>query len=250
MSDPLFAKLPHSARIEVLAQIDPKFARMNRDQREAFLWKIETIYLPKAQPPKQIFSWTPNDPASTTKVVPFRAITKVASAGGFVIEASIERRGFFVAHIRILNQRAESIPVRPQTFVLDVSKPKHHILFFEYPSRVGYQYLKAGLNYSYSYAPTERTTIRSATGQTIATVDTPDALARQDMRDAVQTLTDTAFSIARNIEPRSLKEGDLPSGSSVEGDVYFERNDKARELVLRIVVADVGFEIPFSFPKR
>jgi hypothetical protein len=250
MSDPLFSTLPLSTRTEILEQIDPKFAKMNSDRRDTFLWNAETTYLPKAPVPKEVFRWKPNDPASTTQVTDFGPITKTITAKGLVVQASMQRYSFLESHVRIVNDTTETITVRPQTFVLDVLKPKRYTLFFEYPSRVSYQFIKAGMNYTSPYVPTERTTVRSGTGRTVATVDSPDPVAKQDVRDVTTAITNAAFSVAGTVVPKSLKEGAVRPGSSVEGDVYFERSDKAQEIVLKVVLSDVGFEIPFSLSKR
>jgi hypothetical protein len=254
MSDPLFATFSLSTRKEVLTQIDPKFAKMKPDKQDAFLWNAETTYLPKAPSPTETFRWMPNDPASTSEVSSASwigpTVSKTISAGGLAVQASMQRYGFLVAPVRIQNDLKESVTVRPQTFVLDVAKPKHYTLFFEYPSRVSYQFVKAGLDFTLPYHPTERTTVRSGTGRTVATVDSPDAVAKQDIRDITTGVRNAVISVAGAVEPRSLKEGSLPSGSAMEGDVYFERSDNARELVLKMVVSNLGFEIPFSLGKR
>jgi hypothetical protein len=253
MNDPLFPTLPLSTRRDILSQIDPKFAKMKSDKQDAFLWNAETAYLPKAGVPKQTFSWKPNDPASTSQLLDVgwigASVTKTISAGDLVVQATMLRYSFLVAHVRIRNDTTESITVRPQTFVLDVLKPKRYTLFFEYPSRVSYEFIKAGLNYTSPYVPTERTTVRSGSGRTVATVDSPDPVAKQDVRNITTAITNAAVSVAGTVEPKSLKEGIVRPGSSVEGDVYFERSDKAQELVLKIVLSDVGFEIPFSLLK-
>jgi hypothetical protein len=250
MSDPLFATLPLNTRMEILVQIDPKFAKMDFDRRDAFLWRAETTYLPKAAIPKEIFKWKPNDIASTTQVKDFGPITRTITARGLVVQASIDRISFLVSHVRIVNDSTETITVRPQIFVLEVLKPKRYTLFFEYPNRVIYQFVKAGINYTSPYVPTERTTVRSGTGRTVATVDSPDPMAKQDVRDVTTAISNAAFSVARTVVPKSLQEGVVLPGSSVEGDVYFERSDRAQDLVLKVFLSDLGFEIPFSLPKR
>jgi hypothetical protein len=95
MSDPLFPTLPLSTRREILSQIDPKFAKMKANQQDSLLWNAETTYLPKATAPKEVFSWKPNDPASTSQVLDVPSIgptvTKTVIAHGLAAQASMRR---------------------------------------------------------------------------------------------------------------------------------------------------------------
>lgn len=250
LSDLRFHTLPSETRIEILSQIDPKFAKLNLKRKEQFLWEAETQNLPKAPTPEQHFIWRPSESSSTSKITSFSQITKVLSAGGFIVEASIQRAGFFIARIRIVNQSGSPVKVVPQTFVLDGVKPNRKTLYFEYPSRVSAQYRKAGLNQRVPFIPTERTTVRTASGQTVATIDTPDHDARKEFSNMAHTMTDVAFLLAENVGRRSLKEAVLGPREALEGDVYFEGSRKVHELVLKLVLAESGFEIPFSFPKQ
>lgn len=70
------------------------------------------------------------------------------------------------------------------------------------------------------------------------------------MKDTTTAVFLAGIDVAGRVESNSLKEGPLAPGASVEGDVYFEQNNKALDLVLKVFIADSAFEIPFSLPKR
>jgi hypothetical protein len=255
MADPLFSALPISTRREILSQIDRKFAKMNSDKQDAFLWSAETTYLPKAPPPKDVFAWNATGPGSTSELLDIGelapAIGKTVTARGLHVQASVDRKlGFFRCHLRIVNEASNAFMIQPRVFVLNVVKPKRYTLFFEYPSRVSYQLIKAGLHYQLGYTPTERTTVRSGTGRTIATIDAPDHAAEQEVKETTTSVSVAAFTVAGTIESKSLKEDPVAPGASVDGDVYFEQSDNAREVVLRVFISEYAFEIPFSTPKH
>jgi len=255
LSDPLFPTLPLTTRKEILSQLDPKFARMKTEDQNRFLWHTETDYLPKAAAPKQTFRWSAADPNCSSELLQVGwispTITKRIRAHDLNVQAAFERFSFLRAHVRIENATSEAVLVKPQLFVLDVLKPKRTTLFFEYPSRVYYQFMISALNQGPDYVPTERTTVRSgSTGRAIATIDTPDPVARQDVRNENASAVNSAIGCASTIQSKSLKEELLAPGSSIDGDVWFERNEKVRELVLRIFVSDSAFELPFSLARR
>jgi hypothetical protein len=256
LADPLFPTLPLTTRKQILSQVDPKFAKMKTDEQDRFLWNAETDFLPKAAKPRQVNMWRPTDSGCPSELRDVGwispAITKCISVGGLVVQAAIERFSFIRAHVRLENGTPDSVIVKPQIFVLDALKPKRVTLFFEYPARVSHVFMDAALNYTTpGYVPTERTTVRSGvTGRAVATIDVPDPVARQDLKDATSSAVSGAIGYAATVESKSLKEAVLAPATSVEGDVWFESNDKAREVTLRVFISDSAFEIPFSLVKR
>ena len=250
MSDPLFPTLPLGTRKEILSQIDPKFAKMGFERQDAFLWQAETTYLPKAQAPRQVYPWRPTDPSSTSQSDSTGVLTKSVNIHGLVVQSSVQRIGFLIAHIRIQNGTTEAVSFHPEMFRLEVLKPKRYTLFFEYPSRVSWQMFKAGANYTSTYTPMQRTTLQNGAGGTIATVDSPDPVAKKKMEDVAAMVSNGAVSLALTVEPKSLKAGMVLPGNSVEGDVYFEQSDKAQDLTLKVFLSDVAFEFPFTLARR
>ena len=177
-------------------------------------------------------------------------LVKTIKGGGFSIQASIDEISFLFCHLKITNETSEAVTIQPQVFVLNVLKPKRYTLFFEYPSRVSYQFILAGVNYNPTYTPMERTTVRSGTGRTVATIDSPDVGAKEEMKQMATSVSRSAFEVAGTIESKALRKGSLAAGATAEGDVYFEQDKNARELVLKVFISDCGFELPFSIPKH
>jgi len=202
--DPLFPTLPLSTRKEIISQIDRKFAKMKSADQDRFLWHAETDYLPRAETPTRVSQWTGNDPNCTSELLEVGwggpVITKRIKANNLSVQAALERFVFLRAHVRIENGTSEGVLVRPKVFVLQPTKGKQYTLYFEYPSRVYYRFISSALNYQSNYNPTERTTVRSgATGKTIATVDAPDPVAKEEMKDAVSTAVSSTFDYAVTI---------------------------------------------------
>ena len=245
MADPLFPALPLLERQKILSQIDPKFAKLSIQKQDRFLWNAETDYLPKAEIPAAVFTWTPNDANSASGIVD-SALTRSVSGGGLRVEASLERHSFFFSHLRISNSRATPVELRPKTFLLRVVKPKQYTLFFEYPSRVSYEFAAAAADYSPGYYPTERTTVTSGAGNPIARIYSPDPVARQEIDKMAQIERDGAFQYSLLLLQKALQDGVVDPGASVEGDVYFESSSLAREATVRVFCGGYEYDLPFT----
>ena len=213
LADPVFPTLSIEERTRILIQIDPNFAKMSIDKRHAYLWNAETDYLPKAAPPSEIIIWSASDANCRTEFDANGPLKKIINADGVRVAATLETWGAFQrSHLKIVNNSTEPIQIVPQTFVLNVIKPKRYTLFFEYPSRVTRELIMSSLEFS----------------------------------DRHHMATDTGLiTWLGNVEPESIKQGPLLPGTAIEGNVYFEGNKYAREIVLRLSIGNRAFDIPF-----
>jgi hypothetical protein len=211
LADPLFPTLDIDERTEVLAQIDPKFAKMTTNRRNAYLWRAETFYLPKAPIPSEVVRWAATASNCSTEFDGLGALTKTITANGFRIEATLHKMSFFKVHLKIVNNSGRTVQVVPQTFVLNVINPKRYTLFFEYPSRVGFQ---------------------------LATLPARINLDPETLK--------YILGLSAQIVPQSMASGSIPPGAFVEGDVWFESDSHVREAVLRVSIEDRAFDIPFT----
>jgi hypothetical protein len=217
LADPVFEDLFWGDREKIMLQIDPKFARMATDKRNIYLWRAETKYLPQGSATR-VITWTPGNPTSTTEPSMNPAgLRKSLKADGVTVSAILERPGFFVAHIWITNDTDKPISIDPRTWVLSESRPKKHLLHFEYPSRVSREILMNGLLNSGAVGPQG---------------------------------TSGLFKYTDSIEPDALARRELGSGRSVDGNVYFEIDSTTTEAVLRIFLAGLAYDIPFIVPRH
>jgi hypothetical protein len=210
LADPGFEDLSISDRDNIMAQIDPHFARMSYRDRHGYLWRAETKYLPRGNA-ASVVTWVPSM-ASSTSDVSLLGIRKSLTAGNVVVSARLERIRFFEAHVWIVNSTNAPIGIDPRTWVLNVLKPKKYTLYFEYPSRVSWEVGMGVLNNILS-------------------------LPASTMR--------TALDDANSIPATALARLEVQPGQSVDGDVYFEIDSKAKEVVLRIFIAERAYDIPF-----
>jgi hypothetical protein len=217
LADPLFVTLGLDQRTQILTQIDPKFAKLSYDKRHSYIWNAETDYLPKAGTPKTIFTWTASDPNCSSEFESSGSLKKIITANNIRVEATLKRglSGFLVSHLRIVNNSDGTVQIAPQTFVLSVVKPKRFTLFFEYPSRVGFEDSGSWLN--------------------------AIAVAHLDQKAAKFGWDEIA-----KVGPESLSAGPLRSNVAIVGNVWFEQSRAAREVLLRVYLSETEFDIPFT----
>jgi hypothetical protein len=230
LSDPEFYKLWINDRVEILSQIDRKLAKLSFSKLDAFLWEAETANLQKAAPPKRVFAWSATDPGSTADFSYDGKLTRQIKAAAIQIKCTLDNDGFMYAHVRVENDSADPLSIRPETFLVNVLKPKAYVLYFEYPMRVYWQSQKAIYNLYPRYLPGEPT--RPQTEETYA-------WARNG-----------AYRHSATIKEKALYELKLPPNSIIEGNVYFQTDNKAREVVVRAFIGDFAFDFPFSLSKR
>jgi hypothetical protein len=239
LADPEFYKLTVNDRKRILERIDRKFAKMTYEKQDAYLWNAETANLPKPAPPKEVFTWKVDNPGCTAT-----ESTKIMESAGIRVEASLGREEFYRSHIRILNNTKAPLKVRPQTFVLNVVRPKPQALSFEYPGRVSYQVMKVAEKRSADEMARQRGTAPSGmTGGTVPQIQVGTSV---DTSTGVRSAADRAGEILRTY----LIEGVVDPAGKLEGEVYFQRCRGAREFLLRVAVGEYAFDIPFDAPKR
>jgi len=249
LADPAFADLYVSDRQQIMTQIDPKFARMSQRNQDLYLWRAETKYLPRGTA-ASIITWAPGMPGATADSLPAPSpVRKSLDSDGIVVGATLERPSFFWCHVWIANHTDKAVVIDPRTWVLNEIRPKHHTLFFEYPTRVSMTIQESNIN-AHPYDITQRSVIRSGeTGRELATIDIPDTTAKAQwdaQRDArIGSIMDFGRKIVEDALPRS----ELQPGHSVDGTVYFEMDSKPTEVLLRVFLANRAYDIPFIISK-
>jgi hypothetical protein len=168
------------------------------------------LYLANAKSqPVPIAKWRPGEVGSG-ETVKDRQTVRSLSRDGVAVTATISRdEDLLWADVTISNRSKRPLDVNPQTFTLNEVAP----------------------------------------GQSALRVRTPEDVARTVTRESKRIGALMARRRLKRVEDilnRSLRETTLTPGQDVAGSVFFERDDKARELVLRIPTSGVTFEVPLS----
>jgi hypothetical protein len=79
----------------------------------------------------------------------------------------------------------------------------------------------------------------------------PNYLAQHQALEEIAAKNQGALAgMAREINALSLREGNLKPNEKTAGDVWFERDAKSNQFILRVPVGEVIFEFPLSFNRE
>jgi hypothetical protein len=168
------------------------------------------LYLANAKSqPVPIAMWRAGEVGSG-ETLKDRQTVRTLSRDGVAVTATISRdEDLLWAEVTISNRSKRPLDVNPQTFTLNEVAP----------------------------------------GQSALRVRTPEDVARTITRESKRIGALMARRRLKRVEDilnRSLRESTLTPGQDVAGSIFFERDDKAREVVLRIPTSGVTFEVPLS----
>ena len=170
-----------------------------------------------------ICRWSPRDPGST--VVSRNRVNFLSLASRSVtVEAMVEDTGREIrVDMRIENQSEGSIPIDPAAFVFEVESPKAKQLKFETAEKVA--------------------------GRALAIASSMDPMGNGATfnRTAQSAGNGAAEHEAARILQTALRSGSLPPSQAISGAVYFEREKKKEETLLRVPVGKMIFEFPFTW---
>jgi hypothetical protein len=159
--------------------------------------------------PVPIATWRPGDPASG-ETIKDRQTIRSLTRDGVAVSATITRDADLLwADVTISNRSKRRLDVYPQNFTLTEVLPKQMVLAYRTPENVA------------------RTV--TADSKRLGAL-----MARRSTKKPEEILI------------RALREIALMPGQDVAGSVFFERDDKAKDVVLRIPTSGVTFEVPLS----
>jgi hypothetical protein len=178
------------------------------------------------------------------------------SANGITVQVSIEDSGWkYRANVAVSNQSGQSVEIVPGIVTLDELTPNLRSLLATSPEKLAHTTThqvfwtlanavpskSAVANYSANASENERLANRPS--------PTPDYL---NPHVALVSTHRVAFerSESVDIESIALKSGSVPSGQITAGVMWFERENNAHELSLRVPAGDLVYDFSFSFEQK
>lgn len=237
--------------------------------------------LPPTQLPTVI--WSADDPNSD-QVLNAGLPVRILVSDGVAVSASLARNDDVLwANVSVTNRSGRRIDVDPSQFALTEVMPKQKQLPYESPQQI-VKFIKRRADWAnalsgvaaemsrdetttqaeintngqsktdfkaetrpdaFSVKGTARTTSSSRTTATVTT-ETPDYQARMESARAIEKNTAVAESKSVDVLKRALLANTLMPGEDIGGAVFFQRDKKLREAILRIPIAGKIFEFPLS----
>jgi len=182
------------------------------------------------------------------------------TANGVTVQVSLQDTGWKMrANVAVVNSSKQAIFVLPKLVSLDELAPLIKPLRYQDPSQVAkaatHQLLWTSANAAPSLnAQSQRASASPGTEFTAVSFKLPVTDASPNYLAQHQILEETAarnqsalVDLTREINSLALHECTLKSGEKTAGAVWFERDTKSSQLLLRVPVDGLIFEFPLSF---
>jgi hypothetical protein len=182
------------------------------------------------------------------------------TVNGITVQVSLQDTGWKMrANIAVLNAAKQPLYVIPRLMTLDEAAPLIKPLRMQDPARMAkaanHQILwtSASAGPSGGFQP-QRASSASSSGNAyafsyqLASNNAPENyLAQQQAAEQLVARNQAPLlDMVRAIDELSLRESTLKPSEKTAGSVWFERDSRSRQLVLRVPVGGVIFEFPFS----
>jgi hypothetical protein len=182
------------------------------------------------------------------------------TANGVTVQVSLQDTGWKMrANVAVVNSGKQAIYVFPKLVSLDELAPLIKPLRYQDPSQVAkaatHQLLWTSANAAPSLsAQSQRASTSSGTEFTAVTFKlpttdpSPNYLAQHQVLEETAARSQSALvDLTREINALALHECTLKPGEKAAGAVWFERDAKSSQLLLRVPVDGLIFEFPLSF---
>lgn len=182
------------------------------------------------------------------------------TANGVTVQVSLQDTGWKMrANVAVVNSGKQSVYVLPKLLSLDEIAPLIKPLRYEDPAHVAkaanHQVLwtsaSAGAAGGAQPARSSSTSggdVYVLTYKLPVSDPSPNYLAQHQALEEIAAKNQTALvNMAREINELSLRECTLKPSEKTAGAVWFERDSKSRQLILKVPVGEVIYEFPLSF---
>jgi hypothetical protein len=170
--------------------------------------------------------------------------TESLTVNGVTVQVSLQDTGWKLrANVAIANDGLDHVSINPARFTLSSISPTAHRLAYEDPRQMAkalnHQILWTSAS---AFAPAGAAQFNGS-GAHVANVGYKTPVAPPAGTSATALITSPSAELHGVV----LHEGAILPSNKVEGSVWFERDKKAEQLVLRVPVNGVTFEFPLSF---
>ena len=218
----------------------------------------------------RIVTWSQGT-AGTDRLLKGGLVVALLTVDGVAVAVSVVRTDDLLwANVSVANQSGSRVDVDPATFTLDAIEPKAKRLAYQEPERIARSMRRraewgAALTAIAGEMATTETKTEGVTnvtasardnegyrvsgqarGTTTVTTRSKDQQASDRAAADAERITSTATTKAADLLGRSLKANTLLPGEQIGGAVFFDRDKRARQVMLRVPIGAVVYAFPYS----
>jgi hypothetical protein len=180
------------------------------------------------------------------------SLVESLTVNGVTVQVALHDTGWKLrANIAVANEGIEQISVNPSRFTMNEVSPSVKLLAYQDPKEMAKSVTHGVLwtsNRATSPASQHAATAMNASYSTpFVSTQTPNYLVQAQSEQLSAEKHDVDLTAVRQIHNTALREGAVAPGTNSSGAVWFERDKKAEQLVLRVPVGQTIFEFPLSF---
>ena len=185
------------------------------------------------------------------------SLVESLTVNGVTVQVTLHDTGWKLrANVAVANDSSEQVMIIPSNFQLSEFVPAVRTLAYQDPKEMARSVSHGVLWTSESAtSPTGFSPQHAGAAATVnvgyktpfATTQTPNYLVETQSQQLSAAKHDVDLNAVHQIHNTALKQGAVVPGAKSSGAVWFERDKKAEQVVLRIPVGSTIYEFPLSF---
>jgi hypothetical protein len=207
--------------------------------------------LASAEVQNNVARWTPGA-AGSDQFMSDDSLVESLTANGVTVQVTLHDTGWKLrANVAVANEGHAEVFINPAKFMMTELSPAARPLMYQDPKEMA-KSVSHGVLWTTNRA-TSPASSQSASAMNVSyhtpfvSTQTPNYLVQAQSDQLSAERHDVDLNAVRQIQNTALREGSIASGANSSGAVWFERDKKAQQLILRIPVGQTIFEFPLSF---
>jgi hypothetical protein len=177
------------------------------------------------------------------------SLVESLTANGVTVQVTLHDTGWKLrANVAVANGGHAEVFINPAKFMMTELAPAAHPLLYQDPKEMA-KSVSHGVLWTTNRAtsPAAAAVVNASYNTPFVSTQTPNYLVEAQSEQLSAEKHDVNLNAVRQIQNTALREGSITPGANASGAVWFERDKKAQQLVLRIPVGQTIYEFPLSF---
>lgn len=228
-------------------------ARMYLAEGHASTPAVQKPQASSATPVNGVVRWASGAPGCDEFISHGRHVESI-TANGVTVQVSIQDSGWkYRANVAVSNQSSEKVLVLPGIITLDELRPNLHSLYATDPARLAHNTTHQIFWTLTDFVPTPSAV--AANHSSVSEFDLGNRASAPDYLNphmALASMHHGGFEREQSIDVQSiaLKTSSVPAGQMTAGVMWFNRDNAAHDLSMRVPVGNMVFDFAFSLEQK
>ena len=175
------------------------------------------------------------------------SLVESLTVNGVTVQVTLHDTGWKLrANVAVANSGRAEVFINPAKFMMTELAPSARPLVYQDPKEMA-KSVSHGVLWTTNRATSPTSAMNVSYNTPFVSTQTPNYLVQAQSEQLSAEKHDVNLNAIHQIQNTALREGSIASGANSSGAVWFERDKKAQQLLLRIPVGQTIFEFPLSF---